>query len=94
MRALRNPTADTVMEMEARGTDEDELYPFLRGDLGRKAYLEGELDKGIISVGEVVGLMRDVPTVKQVIDGIVEGAQGIVERLHTLGAPAARGNAS
>ncbi|MDP6783287.1 MAG: nitronate monooxygenase family protein [Dehalococcoidia bacterium] len=93
MRALRNPTAETVMEMEARGTNEDELYPFLRGDLGRKAYLEGETDKGIISVGEVVGLVRDVPTVKQVIDGIVEGAQTIVERLHTLGSPVPGGSA-
>lgn len=85
MRALKNQMAQTILEMEARGTTEDELYPFLRGQLGRQAYMEGQVEQGVISVGEVVGLVRDVPTVKQLIDGIIEGARAIVERLHAVG---------
>jgi nitronate monooxygenase len=93
LRALRNQVAETIMDMEARGTSEEELYPFLRGDLGRQAYIEGQVEKGIISAGEVVALLRDIPPVKQVIDDIIEGARTLTERLHALGAAAPGGSA-
>ncbi|MEE9202525.1 MAG: nitronate monooxygenase [Dehalococcoidia bacterium] len=92
IRALRNQVAETIMEMEARGTSEEELYPFLRGELGRQAYIDGQVEKGVISVGEVVGLVRDIPTVKELIDSIIEGAQAIAERLHAQGATTPRGS--
>jgi nitronate monooxygenase len=84
-RALRNKAAETALEMEARGASLEELLPVIGGESYKKVFLEGELDAGIASCGQVVGLINDIPTVKEVIEGIVSGAKAIGKRLASLG---------
>ena len=47
----------------------------------RLATEEGDLEKGILPVGQVMGLLRDEPTVKEVIERIVAEAKQVRERL-------------
>jgi nitronate monooxygenase len=84
-RALKNKTADKVLEMEAKGVSLEELLPLISGDGARKLFLEGELDAGIAHCGQVVGLINDIPTVKEIIDGIVSEAKTIGKRLASVG---------
>jgi len=44
--------------------------------------LEGELDAGTVTFGQVVGMVKHIPTVREVIDDMVEGATQI--RAHLL----------
>jgi nitronate monooxygenase len=39
-----------------------------------KVMLEGDMDAGAWSCGMVVGLINDIPTVKELIDRIMDGA--------------------
>jgi NAD(P)H-dependent flavin oxidoreductase YrpB (nitropropane dioxygenase family) len=57
----------------------------ISGARGRSAYATGEFDEANISVGQCVGLLSGIPTVKQVIDGIVNEAKAIMKRLQSLG---------
>jgi len=42
----------------------------------------GIVDEGIISVGQCIGLINDIPTVREVVDRIIKEAEQIVnERL-------------
>ncbi len=41
---------------------------------------EGERDAGAWSCGMVAGLIRDVPTVKELIDRIMSEAEAIIDR--------------
>lgn len=84
-RALKNRAAEKVLEMEARGASLEELLPFIGGESTRKLFLEGELDAGIAHCGQVVGLINEIPTVKELIEGIVIEAKAIVKRLDSLG---------
>ena len=84
-RVVRNAHTEKVLEMENRGATIEELLPFISGARGRNAYATGDFSSASISVGQCVGLIRDVPTVKQIIDGIIKDAKVIMKRLQTLG---------
>ena len=47
----------------------------------RLATENGDLEKGILPVGQVMGLLRDEPTVKEVVERIVAEAKQIREKL-------------
>jgi nitronate monooxygenase len=84
-RVLRNAVAEKAAEMEKRGATLEELAPLLTGTRGKELLETGELDKGLLACGQVVGLIHDIPTVKEVIDGIINGAKAILEeRLYPL----------
>lgn len=84
-RVVRNPHTLKILEMENRGATLEELLPMISGARGRNAYATGEFDEANISVGQCVGLLSDIPTVKEIIDRIINEAKVIMKRLHTLG---------
>jgi nitronate monooxygenase len=84
-RVVRNPHTEKVLEMENRGATLEELLPMISGARGRAAYATGEFNEANISVGQCVGLIRNVPTVKEIIDGMVRDARSVMKRLGGLG---------
>lgn len=83
-RVLRNPVAEKVAEMEAAGASLEEMAPLISGQCGRTLQETGDLEHGLQSCGQVVGLIRDIPSVKELIDGIIREASHITARLHSL----------
>jgi nitronate monooxygenase len=77
-RVLKNPIAEQVIEMEARGAPLEELAPLLSGKRGYKVLTEGDLDYGLSTAGQVVGLIRSIPTVQDLVDTIIREAKAIV----------------
>jgi len=77
-RSLKNGPALKVQEMEGRGATLQELLAVTSGQNARRLYFEGDLEAGLAECGQVVGLVRDIPTVKEVVDGIIEGAREII----------------
>lgn len=80
-RVLRNKIAEEVLEMERQGTTLEELLPVIGGDRTRSAMAAGDIEHGIIACGQVVGLIKDVPSIKEVVDSIIGGAKKICEGL-------------
>ena len=83
-RVLRNAAVDRLIEKEkelgAKIKFED-ILPEVAGVYPR-IMQKGEMDAGAWSCGMVAGLIRDVPTVKQLIDRIMAEANAIIgERL-------------
>ena len=79
-RVLRNPVAEKVAEMEKRGATLEELAPLISGLKGKELLETGELDRGTLACGEVVGLIRSIPTVKELIDNIISEARDIIQQ--------------
>ncbi len=77
-RVLRNPIAEKVVELESQGAGIAELAPLVSGKNGLRVLEEGELDVGMMTAGLSVGLVHDIPTVKDLIDTIISEAQEIV----------------
>jgi nitronate monooxygenase len=80
-RVLDNEAARRVLEIEQRPGDTDigELIPYVSGEITReKVWGEGDVEAGMVSVGQVMGLIHDVPTVKELVERIVAEAEEIV----------------
>ena len=84
-RVVRTEHTEKILEMEQKGATLEELLPLLSGQRGRNTYATGDVSGASISVGQVVGLIHDVPSVKEIIDGIISEAKLIVQRLHNMG---------
>ena len=81
-RVRRNEAAEKVLEMEKRGADIFELLTYIGGEALQKVLFEGEVEAGVVACGPVAGLIKDVPSVKQIIDRMVKQGQDIVKRLN------------
>ena len=84
-RVLKNAASEKTAEMEKRGASLEELAPVISGLKEKEIFETGELDIGILHCGEVVGLIKDLPSVKEVIDRIVSEAKEIQQRLSSEG---------
>jgi len=84
-RVVRTVHTEKILEMENRGATLEELLPMISGQRGINAYATGETESASIAVGQIVGLIRDVPTVKEIIDNIISEAGNIMKRLNGLG---------
>jgi len=84
-RVIRNATAEKVSEMEKQGATIEELAPFISGREGNKLLETGILDQGLLTCGQIVGLVRDIPTVKQLIDSIIQEATEVASHINARG---------
>ena len=83
-RVLRNETAKTVLAMEEKHATLEELKQFIMGERSRKSWLEGDVNLGVLPSGQIIGQIREVMSVKDLIDGIVEKAVSTYKRLCPL----------
>jgi len=79
-RVLKNPVAERVAEMERRGATLEELAPLVAGERGKELLESGNIDQGILTAGQMVGLIHNLPTVKELIDSIISEAAEIIQR--------------
>ncbi|MFC4767027.1 NAD(P)H-dependent flavin oxidoreductase [Effusibacillus consociatus] len=83
-RVARNAVALEVMELEKRGTSLEELLPLITGARSVRVYNEGDVDAGIWSCGQSVGLIRDIPTVREIVERIVAEAKLAISALNRI----------
>ncbi|MFM9853674.1 MAG: NAD(P)H-dependent flavin oxidoreductase [Sphingomonadaceae bacterium] len=79
-RVLNNAGVDRILEIErAKGADLQisDIYDQVAG-IYPKVMTEGDMDAGAWSCGMVAGLIRDVPTCKELIDRIMAEADALI----------------
>ena len=81
VRVFKNKVAQQVLDMEAKGATLEQLMPLIGGERGKKAWEVGDVDGGVLHAGQVLGLIGDIPTVKQVVDRTVAEAEAVYKRL-------------
>jgi len=84
-RVMKNPPAEKTLEMENNGATLEELIPVISGLKEKELMETGNLEAGIIHCGQVVGVIDQVKSIKQIIDDMVNGAQEVASRLKGLG---------
>lgn len=80
-RVIKNAVSAKVAEMETQGATLEELIPIIAGQ-GGAVFDDGKIDSQLASAGQAIGLIHDVPTVKELIDRIVDEAIEIRQRLN------------
>ena len=81
VRLLENHFRDQVVELEARGASRDELAELLGKGRARRGMLDGDLEEGELEIGQVSGLIDDVPTVAELVARLLAEYDAAVARL-------------
>ncbi len=84
MRVVQNQMAMDVMAMESEGTTLEAILEKVSGEKQRSSYETGDPESSPIVCGQVVGLIDEVKSVKQVIDDVISEASDLLERLNNL----------
>jgi enoyl-[acyl-carrier protein] reductase II len=88
-RVLKGPVAEQILQVEDELIHEqlppearlERLLPYIRGSVNTRAALDGELDEGFVWAGQVVGLIKDIPPVRELLERMVYEARTISRRL-------------
>jgi len=81
-RVLKNANVDRLVEIEREKGDKlkiDDIHDQVAG-VYPKVMIDGDMDAGAWSCGMVVGLINDIPTVKDLIDRIMADAEAIIRQ--------------
>jgi nitronate monooxygenase len=79
-RIYKNKIAEQVVEMEKRNASIDELAPLVSGMRGKKVFETGDLDYGVWTAGMVAGIIKDIPSVEELVKRIVDEAEDIISK--------------
>lgn len=81
-RVLTNTAVEKLIEKERRLGDELKFEDIIEEVAGvyPRIMKEGDMDAGAWSCGMVAGLIHDIPTCKELVDGIMKQAEEIIEQ--------------
>jgi NAD(P)H-dependent flavin oxidoreductase YrpB (nitropropane dioxygenase family) len=92
IRTLANDTTAEVARLEAENPDItiQELLPLVSGKIGREAYRTGDVSRGMLSAGQVLGLVDRIAPLAEIVAQIEAEMVAAMDRLDALRAPAAQ----
>lgn len=79
IRALRNEIMDKIAEIENAGGDLSELLPLISGERAKKVWKDGNAEEAMLTIGQSVGRINDIPTVSELIERMVKEARASLE---------------
>ncbi|WP_416311700.1 NAD(P)H-dependent flavin oxidoreductase [Pseudomonas sp. W03] len=84
-RVLRNPISEEVVSIEQRGNAKfEDIRHLVAGARGRAALESGASDDGIVTAGQCVGLIDDIPTCAELLERMVHDCRAALERARAL----------
>jgi len=84
-RVYKNAVALKVAEIEAAGGGFDQVHAFVSGTNQEKAWMTGDIDAGMVTVGMSGAFVDDVPTCAELVRSIVADAELIItQRLTSM----------
>lgn len=79
VRAIQNDIMRKIGEVEERGGDFSELFPLISGELARQVWQNGDAENAMLTVGQSVGRIDDIPTVEELIQRIINEARAVLK---------------
>ena len=73
-RALKNAVVEKILALEEKNCKIEDIFPLVSGEKMRKAWETGDVEGSPMMVGQSIGLIRDIPTCKELIKRMVKEA--------------------
>ena len=80
VRALRNGIVRRIEEIEKAGGGLQELFPLISGQRAKEVWASGEADEALLTIGQSVGLIHDIPTAAELVERMVVEAEVTLRR--------------
>jgi len=75
IRALKNSIMEKVAEIEEKGGDLGELLPLISGERAKTVWKDGNADEAMLTIGQSVGRISDIPSVADLIPRMIQEAR-------------------
>ena len=75
VRALKNEIMQKIAEVEKGNGDLSELLPLISGERAKKVWQDGNAEEAMLTIGQSVGRIHDIPTVSELITRMVKEAE-------------------
>lgn len=75
VRALRNDIMRKIEAIENSGGDLSELLPLISGERARQVWKNGNAEEAMLTIGQSVGRINDIPTVAELVNRMVREAE-------------------
>jgi len=81
-RVFRNAISEEVVATENRpgGCEFEDVRPLVAGARGRAALESGEVHNGVVSAGQCIGLIDDIPTCAELLERMVRECREHLDR--------------
>ncbi|EEQ33918.1 hypothetical protein McanMca71_002885 [Microsporum canis] len=76
------------IEKESQTGEFSELAHLVSGKRGRQVFIDGDVDHGVWTAGQVIGLIHDIPTCAELLTRIEKEAVEVMASTHKLYTPA------
>jgi len=88
-RLFKNKVTEQALkvEQESKTGDFSEIAPYVSGKRGREVFLNGDPEYGVWTAGQVMGLIHDIPTCKDLIARIEKEAEETLKKKLALLSP-------
>lgn len=80
-RLIKNELYAKIAEAESRGAEADELRQLLGRAASKRGIFEGDLTNGELEIGQIVGAIREVKSVAEIMDDIITDFEETKRRL-------------
>ena len=84
-RVMKTKNALALLELEENGASLDEIMPYINGESYQKLIKEGNLDSGVIALGQSIGLVNEIKTVNEIFEEIIEEYHEQLNYLYAAG---------
>lgn len=81
VRLLKNKFCEEIKKLEDQGATREELESLLGHGRAKKGMLEGDLEEGELEIGQVSAMVKDIPTVKVLVERLVLETRRSIESL-------------
>ncbi|PUU74453.1 hypothetical protein B9Z19DRAFT_1092834 [Tuber borchii] len=89
-RLFKNKVAIEAKKIEEQSVTGkfEEIAPYVSGKRGRNVFITGDIDEGVWTAGPVMGIIKDIPTCKDLLQRIEKEAEVSIDRISRLVVPA------
>lgn len=81
-RAIRNDWTEKILALEAQNATYEDLKGYISGTANKRWIHEGNEQEGFGWAGQVMGLIKDVPTVDELFKRMIKEAEEIRQKWH------------
>ena len=79
-RAVLNSWTEKILEIEKNKGDYEQLKDFISGIANKRYIYDGAVDEGFAWAGQIMGLIKDVPTVSELFERMISEAELIRDK--------------
>lgn len=74
-RGLNNDLLKQISDIESSGGGLSEMLPLMSGQRAKNAYVSGDVDAGLFTVGQSIGLIDNIPSIEALLSTMVHDAK-------------------